>query len=68
MSDDLQSELATIKVAYANCVNDLARTKSHLKRAEDMLFSLSQLLLGKAHDIQSIRVDNPGTGGSGGEN
>jgi hypothetical protein len=63
---ELIDELAITKIAYANCVNDLARTKAHLKQAEETLFALSQLLLGTAHDIQAKRVDNPGTGGSGG--
>ena len=58
-------ELAILKIAYANCLNDLARTKAHLQQAEDTLYRLADLLRNKASDIQMGRIDNPGTAYSG---
>lgn len=59
-------ELDILKVAYANSINDLARLKSRLQQAEDTLYALSELLRNKANILQAQRIDNPGTGGSGG--
>jgi hypothetical protein len=63
----MTDELAIIKAAYANCVSDLARAKAALKQAEDTLYALSQILIGNANHMQSQRIDNPGSGGSGGD-
>jgi hypothetical protein len=58
---DPADELAILKIAYENCLNDLARTKAHLRQAEDTLFLLADLLHNKALDVQIKRVDNPGS-------
>jgi hypothetical protein len=65
--NDFTDELGALRAAYGNCINDLARTKTQLKLAEDTLFRLSQILFETAHTIQHTRHDNPGTGGSGGD-
>ncbi len=62
---DYNDELGILKVAYANCVNDLVRAKANIKEMEDALFALSQMLRDKAVEIQAKREDNPGTLGSG---
>jgi hypothetical protein len=61
----IEEELGCLRAAYGNCVNDLARAKEDLKRAEDMLHALAQILSGKAHDLARQHEDNPGTTGSG---
>jgi hypothetical protein len=66
ISRPMDDELGCLKAAYGNCLNDLARTKAHLKHAEDTLRRLANLLHGKADDLHAGRLDDPGSGGSGG--
>lgn len=62
----LEEELAVLKIAYGNAINDLARTRNHLNLAEDTLRMLARTLADTANNIGLSRADNPGTGGSGG--
>jgi hypothetical protein len=66
MEFKMNNELEILKIAYRNCLNDLGRTKAHLKIAEDILKNLSSVLNSSSEQIRIIREDNPGTGGSGG--
>lgn len=61
----LEEELGCLKAAYGNCVNDLARTREHLKQAEDTLRLLASVMEAKANIIQNQHEDNPGRTGSG---
>lgn len=61
----IEEELGCLRAAYGNSINDLARTKAHLKQAEDMLRVLATMLQDKADDLHRKREDNPGLTGSG---
>lgn len=61
----VEEELACLRAAYGNCLNDLDRTKAHLRQAEDTLRLLAKLLQEKAADIRFKYEDNPGYNGSG---
>jgi hypothetical protein len=61
----IEDELACLKIAYRNSINDLARIKGHLQQAEETLLILAKALQDAAGQLNVTRADNPGTGGSG---
>jgi wobble nucleotide-excising tRNase len=55
----IEEDFSNLEVAYRNALNDLKRMKEHLKEIEDLLIALTST-------IKNKRIDQHGTGGSGG--